>query len=186
MRAVTTLDVFSLSKEHFSEILEEYPEMKQTLQTVALERLNKIGMPAPPKLSTPSVDKSDDTIQIGLSPELQSTLLQKRRVTFADDVDVANRRWSEPIERTSVAVELHPRHRKRSLLTTGKRMMLDKDIHQQLVGLDDTENIDENCWIDGKETASTDEPHYIQVSKKSIPSLPPLIEDNLLQSNDHS
>ena len=39
----TTCDLFSLSKNHFQELLIEYPEMRCALETVALNRLSKLG-----------------------------------------------------------------------------------------------------------------------------------------------
>ena len=44
--ATTTTDLFSLSKENFNSLLEEFPDMEQALQAVALHRLSKIGKKA--------------------------------------------------------------------------------------------------------------------------------------------
>lgn len=46
IRAATTCDLFSLSKKNFQSILEEYPEMRCALETVALRRLSRLGKPA--------------------------------------------------------------------------------------------------------------------------------------------
>ena len=43
IRAATICDLFSLSKQNFQSLLDEYPEMRCALETVALSRLNKIG-----------------------------------------------------------------------------------------------------------------------------------------------
>ena len=51
VRAVTICDVFSLSKVNFQSLLEEFPEMRCTLETVALHRLNLLGKePRPEEL----------------------------------------------------------------------------------------------------------------------------------------
>ena len=47
IRAATICDLFSLSKQHFQILLDEYPEMRCALETVALSRLNKIGKNCP-------------------------------------------------------------------------------------------------------------------------------------------
>lgn len=39
----TTTDLFSLSKEHFESLLEEFPDMRAPLETIALKRLSKLG-----------------------------------------------------------------------------------------------------------------------------------------------
>ena len=43
IRATTICDLFSLSKVNFNKLLEEFPEMRCTLETVALHRLNLLG-----------------------------------------------------------------------------------------------------------------------------------------------
>ena len=43
MRAETYCNLFSLSVEHFNAVLEHYPVMRRTMESVAAERLNKIG-----------------------------------------------------------------------------------------------------------------------------------------------
>ena len=43
VRAETYCNLFSLSVEHFNSVLEHYPVMRRTMETVAAERLNKIG-----------------------------------------------------------------------------------------------------------------------------------------------
>ena len=43
IRATTICDVFSLSKQNFQEVLEEYPEMRPILEIIAEKRLSKIG-----------------------------------------------------------------------------------------------------------------------------------------------
>ncbi|XP_074650570.1 potassium/sodium hyperpolarization-activated cyclic nucleotide-gated channel 3-like [Tubulanus polymorphus] len=43
VRAETYCNLFSLSVEHFNAVLDNYPVMRRTMETVAAERLNKIG-----------------------------------------------------------------------------------------------------------------------------------------------
>jgi hyperpolarization activated cyclic nucleotide-gated potassium channel 2 len=43
VRAETYCNVFSLSVEHFNTVLDQYPLMRRTMESVAAERLNKIG-----------------------------------------------------------------------------------------------------------------------------------------------
>jgi CRP-like cAMP-binding protein len=43
VRAETYCSLFSLSVNHFTAVLEHYPVMRRTMETVAAERLNKIG-----------------------------------------------------------------------------------------------------------------------------------------------
>lgn len=43
MRAETYVNLYSLSVEHFNAVLEHYPVMRRTMESVAAERLTKIG-----------------------------------------------------------------------------------------------------------------------------------------------
>jgi len=43
VRAETYCSLFSLAVHHFTAVLEHYPVMRRTMETVAAERLNKIG-----------------------------------------------------------------------------------------------------------------------------------------------
>ncbi|XP_067951844.1 potassium/sodium hyperpolarization-activated cyclic nucleotide-gated channel 1-like [Watersipora subatra] len=43
VRAASYCNLFSLSKEHFDKILENYPLMRRTLETIAAKRLHKLG-----------------------------------------------------------------------------------------------------------------------------------------------
>ncbi|XP_065202257.1 potassium/sodium hyperpolarization-activated cyclic nucleotide-gated channel 3 isoform X2 [Planococcus citri] len=44
VRAETYCNLFSLSVEHFNTVLDQYPLMRRTMESVAAERLNKIGI----------------------------------------------------------------------------------------------------------------------------------------------
>lgn len=56
VRAETYCNLFSLSVEHFISVLEHYPVMRRTMESVAAERLNKIG-------KNPSIVSNRDDIQ---------------------------------------------------------------------------------------------------------------------------
>jgi len=43
VRAETYCSLFSLAVDHFTAVLQHYPVMRRTMETVAAERLNKIG-----------------------------------------------------------------------------------------------------------------------------------------------
>ena len=43
VRAETYVNLYSLSVEHFNDVLERYPLMRRTMESVAAERLSKIG-----------------------------------------------------------------------------------------------------------------------------------------------
>lgn len=43
MRAETYVNLYSLSVQHFNSVLERYPLMRRTMESVAAERLTKIG-----------------------------------------------------------------------------------------------------------------------------------------------
>ena len=43
VQAVTYCNLYSLSVEHFYNVLEQYPMMRRTMESVAAERLNKLG-----------------------------------------------------------------------------------------------------------------------------------------------
>lgn len=43
MRAETYCRLYSLSVDHFNEVLEEYPMMRRAFETVAIDRLDRIG-----------------------------------------------------------------------------------------------------------------------------------------------
>jgi len=43
VRAETYCRLYSLSVDHFNEVLEEYPMMRRAFETVAIDRLDRIG-----------------------------------------------------------------------------------------------------------------------------------------------
>lgn len=57
VRAETYCNLFSLSVDHFNSVLDQYPLMRKTMETVAAERLNKIGKN--PNIVAPHKDESN-------------------------------------------------------------------------------------------------------------------------------
>lgn len=51
VRADTYCRLFSLSVDHFNEVLEEYPMMRRAFETVAIDRLDRIGKTRNPTLA---------------------------------------------------------------------------------------------------------------------------------------
>lgn len=47
MRADTYCRLYSLSVDNFNEVLEEYPMMRRAFETVAMDRLDRIGEEQP-------------------------------------------------------------------------------------------------------------------------------------------
>ncbi|KAK2186537.1 hypothetical protein NP493_197g04002 [Ridgeia piscesae] len=58
VRAETYCNLFSLSVEHFNAVLEHYPVVRRTMESVAAERLNKIGKN--PEMVSSRGDMKDD------------------------------------------------------------------------------------------------------------------------------
>ena len=128
VKASTTVDLFSLSKEQFQNILEEYPEMKQTMSTVAVERLHKIGLNAPRKLSVHVSELFMEPVndyqktQEGTAESMEGRPLRRRQVSFAPEDEVVDlRRWSDcpRFDRQTELQTMPTKSRKLSLLSTG-------------------------------------------------------------------
>lgn len=59
VRAETYSNLFSLAVEHFNSVLDQYPVMRRTMESIAAERLNKIG-------KNPSLVSQREDLQIDL------------------------------------------------------------------------------------------------------------------------
>ena len=68
VRAVSYCNLYSLTREHFEEVLSNYPLMRRTMETVAAERLNKIGQN--PTLVIKSRDPEDLAQDVELVKEI--------------------------------------------------------------------------------------------------------------------
>lgn len=53
MRADTYCRLYSLSVDNFNEVLEEYPMMRRAFETVAMDRLDRIGEECPQSPAQP-------------------------------------------------------------------------------------------------------------------------------------
>ncbi len=65
VRAVTYVNLFSLSVEHFRLVLENYPVMRRTMESVAAERLQKIG-------KSPSIVSQRAELQVTMTTRASS------------------------------------------------------------------------------------------------------------------
>jgi len=59
VRAATHCSLFSLSAEHFNDLLDRFPVVRRTLESVAAQRLEKIGHQGATGVST-RADLDDD------------------------------------------------------------------------------------------------------------------------------
>ena len=59
VRAATHCSLFSLSAAHFTDLLERFPVVRRTLESVAAQRLEKIGYQGPTVISS-RADLDDD------------------------------------------------------------------------------------------------------------------------------
>lgn len=110
VRAETYCSLFSLAVDHFTAVLQHYPVMRRTMETVAAERLNKIGKD-PQMVSTTGDVEAD----INLVNEI---ILQAspRPSSDSDQSDAASTDRSPTVRRRQkLTVELARRRRRRNL-----------------------------------------------------------------------
>lgn len=97
VRSETYCNLFSLSVNHFTSVLEHYPVMRRTMESVAAERLNKIGKN--PSLVSNRAELEDDIntvneIIMQTTPLASSgsdvSLIDMGGVTGIDDVVINN------------------------------------------------------------------------------------------------
>ena len=131
MRAATTVDLFSLSKVHFQEILEVYPEMKETISTVAVERLNMIGLLPPQTLSSVDAELED------LEPSSIDRLPSKS--TQATTTAVLSQAKSKEQQQT-----LPQSSRRQSVLSTGKPFISHKIRSDSINSVAEIEELNED------------------------------------------
>ena len=129
--AFTTTDTFSLTKDNFNLLLEEYPDMREPLESVALKRLSTIGkMPSPfpsrtghcrsVRLSTnippPPIVVDDSACKESLRPPELETIDISKDVIIEENL---RRFASEPIQGRKECVLDPPK----SFSDTGKRKL---------------------------------------------------------------
>uniref|UniRef100_A0A8C4PXM5 Cyclic nucleotide-binding domain-containing protein n=1 Tax=Eptatretus burgeri TaxID=7764 RepID=A0A8C4PXM5_EPTBU len=72
VRANTYCRLFSLSVDHFNEVLEEYPMMRRAFETVAIDRLNRIG-----KKSSLLLHKVEHDLNSGVFNNSEHEIIQR-------------------------------------------------------------------------------------------------------------
>lgn len=117
VRAETYCSLFSLAVDHFTAVLEHYPVMRRTMETVAAERLNKIGQD-PQMVSTTGDVEAD----INLVNEI---IMQATPRPSSD---------SEQSEAGSTAQQACRRRRKLKALATRRRNLSRGDVNVSSTG----------------------------------------------------
>jgi len=99
VRADTYCHLFSLSVEHFHSVLNRYPDVKRTLESVAVERLNITAnyaslndQPQPPPPPPPPIDAVDDDPDVA-SPSCLSNAIRRQSQTSVLNVEPAKRNY---------------------------------------------------------------------------------------------
>ncbi|CAK9299985.1 unnamed protein product [Gordionus sp. m RMFG-2023] len=79
IQAATYCHLFSLSRKHFDQVLEFYPMMRKTMESIAAERLTKIGRD--PSIVSPKEDLSSymETVQEVLKAKEKEVLMLQRK-----------------------------------------------------------------------------------------------------------
>ncbi|XP_050101547.1 uncharacterized protein LOC126581731 isoform X3 [Anopheles aquasalis] len=80
VRAETYCNLFSLSVDHFNAVLDQYPLMRKTMETVAAERLNKIG-------KNPNIMAQKEESESGNTETNQISAVVNALSAEADNVD---------------------------------------------------------------------------------------------------
>ncbi|XP_063366466.1 potassium/sodium hyperpolarization-activated cyclic nucleotide-gated channel 2 isoform X4 [Cydia amplana] len=82
VRAETYCNLFSLSVDHFNAVLDQYPLMRRTMESVAAERLNKIG-----KNPNLVAHREDDTTSEGntINAVVNALAAEAEHVSLSDD-----------------------------------------------------------------------------------------------------
>ncbi|XP_050068206.1 uncharacterized protein LOC126556768 isoform X1 [Anopheles maculipalpis] len=80
VRAETYCNLFSLSVDHFNAVLDQYPLMRKTMETVAAERLNKIG-------KNPNIMAQKEESESGNTETNQISAVVNALAAEADNVD---------------------------------------------------------------------------------------------------
>ena len=142
VQAVTYCNLYSLSVEHFYTVLEQYPMMRRTMESVAAERLNKIG--EDPNIisnrldlkidqealkdlvakSTPNPSRSSS--EEDLSNQQQA---QQQQRTFKSGSKVNNSQNGQKFDNTSDDESTHLRRKNIPSPTKNKMKLLKNNLH---------------------------------------------------------
>ncbi|XP_046399735.1 potassium/sodium hyperpolarization-activated cyclic nucleotide-gated channel 3 [Ischnura elegans] len=101
VRAETYCNLFSLSVEHFNAVLDQYPLMRRTMESVAAERLNKIGKN--PNLVSQRDDSTGESKTI--NAVVNALAEAADRVTSTDDESLSDDEEDDDDEDEEVDVE---------------------------------------------------------------------------------
>ncbi|KAH9497395.1 Potassium/sodium hyperpolarization-activated cyclic nucleotide-gated channel 3 [Dermatophagoides farinae] len=134
VRAETYCNLFSLSVEHFNAVLDMYPLMRRTMESIAAERLNKIG-------KNPSIvcPREDFQSELKAVSELLTMSAQSPSDDSESDVSIFNKNHSKNKLKASLSSSKLPRPKSEScfpLMNTLSISNLDSsssknDTHQQ-------------------------------------------------------
>ncbi|CAD5125844.1 DgyrCDS14043 [Dimorphilus gyrociliatus] len=117
VRAETYCNLYSLSVEHFNSVLDHYPVMRRTMESVAAERLNKIGKNPSIVSNRAELEEDINTVNeliMQTTPLASSgsegslTNIEEEKAKFSDDMDEEIRK---PALKKSVSDCLVSRHR---------------------------------------------------------------------------
>jgi len=96
VRADTYCNLFSLSVEHFHSVLNRYPDVKRTLESVAVERLNITAnyssLAAEPPRPPPPIDAVDDDAEEA-SPSCLSNAIRRKSQSPVLTLESARRNY---------------------------------------------------------------------------------------------
>lgn len=98
VRADTYCRLYSLSVDNFNEVLEEYPMMRRAFETVALDRLDRIG--ERPARGWKEAGGPSPSSRLGLSPCFPSMLQARRTPSSSTKSNTISTRASSITRRT--------------------------------------------------------------------------------------
>ncbi|CRK90702.1 CLUMA_CG004395, isoform B [Clunio marinus] len=85
VRSETYCNLFSLSVDHFNAVLDQYPLMRKTMETVAAERLNKIGKNPNIMAQKDEADGNHDTNTISAVVNALAAEAENHNNSYSDD-----------------------------------------------------------------------------------------------------
>jgi len=99
VRADTYCNLFSLSVEHFHSVLNRYPDVKRTLESVAVERLNITAnysslsdQQPPPPPPPPAIDAVDNDAE-DVSPSCLSNAIRRQSQSSVPNIESTKRNY---------------------------------------------------------------------------------------------
>ncbi len=92
VRAETYCNLFSLSVEHFNAVLDLYPLMRRTMESIAAERLNKIG-------KNPSIVSQREDLQTDLKAVSELLTLSAQSPSDDSESEISLFKFKHPLPR---------------------------------------------------------------------------------------